>query len=232
MQKLSVAVSSSRVHGVAIYSGEDTGKLRPVHSRVPSRESCEPRVETTEMETLCNYVCTTVVASCLLLLAIASPTTFALQNGDVRLVNGVSENEGRVEVYYDGQWGTVCDDSWHSRDGDAICKQLGFESAERIFYGAEYGEGTGPIWIDQINCPDGAESILECRHNGWGVHDCKHKEDASVRCDRQEATKPSQMPVRLACPRYVQDGSCEVCPNKLKPSPEDCTPQVLSLIHI
>ena len=169
-----------------------------------------------------------VVACCLLLLAVSSPNTFAQQlpNGAVRLVGGTSENEGRVEVYYDGQWGTVCDDSWHFSDADVICRQLDYDRADEIFYRAKFGQGTGPIWLDDLDCAD-ANSILGCGHRGWGVHNCRHSEDASVRCRRVEAIKPSQMPVRLACPRYVQNGSCEVCPNKLQTSPGDCTPQVV-----
>lgn len=170
-----------------------------------------------------------VVATCfctpLFTCAFAQP-----EDGDVRLVGGLSVNEGRVEVYYDGQWGTMCDDSWHTGDADVVCRQLGFESAEQIFYKAKYGEGSGPIWIDQINCPSANDeevlSILNCSHNGWGSHDCKHSEDAGVKCKRLEASKPAEMPVRLSCPRYSQKGSCKACSNKLSPSSGNCAPQV------
>ena len=144
----------------------------------------------------------------------------------MRLVDGPSRSEGRVEVYHEGQWGTVCDDSWHMVDADAVCRQLGYESAEQIFYNAQYGEGSGPILIDQIGCPDNASSVLNCSHNGWGLHDCKHSEDAGVKCARVEPVKPAEMPVRISCPQYTQDGSCEPCPKKQHPSPGDCTPQV------
>ena len=144
---------------------------------------------------------------------------------DVRLVGGASDNEGRVEVYYNGQWGTVCDDSWNFYDADAVCKQLGFERAEEIYYRAEFGQGTGPIWLDDLSCPKDADSILECSHRGWGVHNCRHSEDAGVKCRRIEPTKPLQFPVRLSCPRYSQEGDCQVCPKKQHSLPGECTPQ-------
>lgn len=143
----------------------------------------------------------------------------------VRLVGGDSDNVGRVEVYYDGQWGTVCDDRWYFDDGDAVCRQLGFERADEVYYRAEFGEGTGPIWLDDLNCPRDAASILDCSHNGWGVHNCKHSEDAGVKCKRIEPPKPSQFPVRLSCPRYSQNGTCQVCSSKKSSLPGECTPQ-------
>ena len=153
---------------------------------------------------------------------------FAQDNGALRLVGGDTENEGRLEVYYDGQWGTICDDSFNWVDANVLCSQMGFERAARLYYraGAGRGDEAQPIWIDQINCPNGAASILDCEHNGWGEHNCEHREDAGVKCRRREPTKPPSMPIRLACPRYTQTGSCKVCPEKQHPGPEDCGPQV------
>ena len=102
-------------------------------------------------------------------------------NGTIRLVGGSSNNEGRVEIFY-GQWGTVCDDFWDLNDATVVCRQLGYLRAVFAYRTSQFGEGTGPIWLDDIHC-NGTESRLDqCPHNGIGVHNCAHFEDAGVQC--------------------------------------------------
>ena len=47
-------------------------------------------------------------------------------NGDLQLVGGSSQYEGRVEICTDYQWGTVCDDNWDNTDATVVCRQLGY----------------------------------------------------------------------------------------------------------
>uniref|UniRef100_A0A8C4SYE1 Galectin-3-binding protein n=1 Tax=Erpetoichthys calabaricus TaxID=27687 RepID=A0A8C4SYE1_ERPCA len=105
-----------------------------------------------------------------------------LKDGNVRLVGGQQPSEGRVEVYYQGQWGTVCDDSWDIADANVVCRSLGFWNATAAVPGAAFGTGSGSILLDNVGCTGTETSLANCRSAGWGVSDCQHKEDAGVRC--------------------------------------------------
>ena len=104
-----------------------------------------------------------------------------LTAGAVR-INGSLPTTGRVEVYYDGQWGTICDDAWDINDAYVVCRQLGFIQALHAYSGATHGQGTGPIWMDDLACSGSESHIYDCRHRGWGNHDCTHSRDVSVQC--------------------------------------------------
>lgn len=103
------------------------------------------------------------------------------REGSVRLVGGQSSS-GRVEVYHDGQWGTVCDDGWELAEAQVVCRQLGFSGATSATSGGRYGEGSGPIWLDDMKCKGSESSLADCGFKGWAITDCTHKEDAGVVC--------------------------------------------------
>ena len=101
----------------------------------------------------------------------------------VRLVGGSSYNEGRVEVKYNDEWGTVCDDRWDYTDADVVCRQLGFGSYGYSYYNSYFGQGSGPIWLDSVGCIGNETMLLNCGHLGINItRSCSHSEDVGVRC--------------------------------------------------
>ena len=100
----------------------------------------------------------------------------------IRLAGRSSHNQGRVEVYYNGEWGTVCDDGWDNADATVVCRQLGFYSSARAYGSAAYGQGTGPIWLSRLSCIGNEPSLTECSQLSVGTKICTHSDDASVYC--------------------------------------------------
>uniref|UniRef100_UPI0037E836A2 galectin-3-binding protein A-like n=1 Tax=Semicossyphus pulcher TaxID=241346 RepID=UPI0037E836A2 len=106
-----------------------------------------------------------------------------LQDGDVRLFGSGSTSEGRVEVYHDGKWGTVCDDGWDMAEAQVVCRQLNFPGAVSVVIGKDYGQATGPIWLDDLVCKGTENYLSTCTFKSWGLTDCSHKEDVGVICE-------------------------------------------------
>jgi len=108
-------------------------------------------------------------------------------NGDIRLVGGASYLEGRVEICYNNTWGTVCDDDWDTADANVACGQLGFSQSGSIARSnAFFGQGTGPIFLDDVRCLGTEAQLGNCPNNGIGIHNCGHYEDAGVTCQMSE----------------------------------------------
>ncbi|XP_025905927.1 scavenger receptor cysteine-rich domain-containing group B protein [Nothoprocta perdicaria] len=104
------------------------------------------------------------------------------EDGFLRLVNGSHRCEGRVEMFYLSQWGTVCDDAWDLRDAGVACRQLGCGRAVAAWGEARYGQGAGYIFLDNLKCKGTEASLLRCSHIRWDVHNCDHSEDAGALC--------------------------------------------------
>ena len=107
--------------------------------------------------------------------------------------NRQSVYEGRVEVKHQGQWGTVCGDSWDTNDGKVVCQQIFGLDAE-VAIGPCFGDcqqpfgwpGTDEIWLDDLYCT-GSEAALSLCHRRASGHNCAVFQAAGVRCEQRHA---------------------------------------------
>ncbi|XP_043542452.1 deleted in malignant brain tumors 1 protein-like [Chiloscyllium plagiosum] len=124
----------------------------------------------------------------------------------VRLEDGDNLCDGRVAIFHNSTWGTVCSDYWDLQDAQVVCQQLNCGRAIRATTGASFGQGSGPIWLDDVLC-DGTESSLDqCVATHWGEHNCQHYEDAGVQCS-------GPLPPRLQEGLHACSGRVEIYKN-------------------
>ena len=96
------------------------------------------------------------------------------EEGDLRLVDGSADNDGRLEIYHDGSWGTICDDGFSVVDASVACVQMGYADGATASYTA--GGGTLNILLDDLACTGTETMLSDCSHSGWGNHNCAHSE--------------------------------------------------------
>lgn len=89
--------------------------------------------------------------------------------------------EGRVEVYHQGEWGTICNNGWKKNvnNMNVVCKQLGLELGRAL--NKDY-PGTGRIWLDGVACKGNEATIMDCPKNTIGAANCRHSQDVTVKC--------------------------------------------------
>ncbi|XP_035237545.1 deleted in malignant brain tumors 1 protein-like isoform X48 [Anguilla anguilla] len=151
-------------------SGQE-GALQECHWRGPGEHNCAHFEDA-------GVVCAgTTSRNQNTLSGVSNNSSFSL-----RLVDGPDRCSGRVEVYYAGQWGTVCDDEWDLNDARVVCRQLDCGTPVNFFGWAWFGEGSGPITLDDLRCAGSEGSLDQCSHSGFGIHNCGHHEDAGVTC--------------------------------------------------
>ena len=108
---------------------------------------------------------------------------FIAKTHPVRLVNGRTAHSGRVEIFINGLWGSVCDDWWSRKDANVVCRQLGYTSASAYRKAARFGQSKHyHIWMARVACRGTEKRLQDCPFPGWGVHNCKHDQDAGVEC--------------------------------------------------
>ena len=149
--------------------------------------------------------------------AILFTSSFVVGQDDVRLGNGASDYQGRVEVLVNRKWGTICGDQFGLKDAHVVCRMLGYPSAILARDRAYFGPGRGRIW--KVNCTGVEDDIADCKFSMASANVCGHGEDVGVECYRPQPSPP----VRLTCP---YNKTCNNIARKRGPDPGECTPSV------
>ena len=93
-----------------------------------------------------------------------------------------------MEVYYNGEWGFVCNDGWDLNNTKVVCTELGYGPAITATHPYHLTSGLGVsskhTWLDEVNCVGTEMTIANCSHGEWRIHDydCSNGEVAGVRC--------------------------------------------------
>ena len=148
-------------------------------------------------------------------------TTPVIPDGTVRLVDGSNEYEGRVEIMYRGQYGTVCDRYWGDREAKVVCRMMGLIGGTGYIPGLgsdaggrpqhDFGSGTGEILLDSVDCNGDEDSLFFCRHRAIGDHNCNHRKDAGVKCEASAAVESiPNVTIRLVGGSNQYEGRVEI----------------------
>ena len=100
----------------------------------------------------------------------------------IRLVDGTSSQIGRIEIQYNGVWGTVCNRNFDISSANVACRCLGFVAASRLMM-STVRLVTDPIWLNNVKCFGNETSLEQCPHDGFGNDgSCHHSNDVRVEC--------------------------------------------------
>lgn len=104
----------------------------------------------------------------------------------VRVQEGTEPYNGRIEVMYNGEWGTICNMGWDLNDARVFCRQLGYVdvTATGLVSYYNYSAGSGRIWQTNVNCTGQERRFGDCFFTeAWGnASSCNHSMDVAVQC--------------------------------------------------
>ena len=92
-----------------------------------------------------------------------------------------------MEVNYNGEWGTVCDDGWDDTDAGVVCRQLGFGSSGTAI---SYDQHSHPTFLEDVMCTGTEATLARCAHYGINItRNCNSLLSAGVKCSETQGVK-------------------------------------------
>ena len=107
----------------------------------------------------------------------------------MRLIGGLSVNQGLVQVYYNGTWRWVCADNWDKQDADVVCRWLGYPGSSEFYTNTSYVVRNYTTWMNNVQCFGNENSLFSCVHGGWENNSCASNQMAGVVCSGSEGEK-------------------------------------------
>ncbi|XP_075986562.1 lysyl oxidase-like 2 [Anticarsia gemmatalis] len=92
------------------------------------------------------------------------------RSASLRLVGGRSNNEGRVEIYYNKTWGSICPDGWTLYEASAVCRHLALGYAEQAAQTDFFG--SSKIVLSGVHCEGNETNLFQCKHQEYGDVTC------------------------------------------------------------
>ncbi|RDD45649.1 Deleted in malignant brain tumors 1 protein [Trichoplax sp. H2] len=101
----------------------------------------------------------------------------------LKLIGGPNKYTGNLAIFYNGTWGSVCDDYFDLKAADVACRQLGFTKVRKYYCCSRYNSNITKYWLDDVKCVGNESFLSNCQHRRWGYHNCINDEEAGVECE-------------------------------------------------
>ncbi|EDV28341.1 uncharacterized protein TRIADDRAFT_21345, partial [Trichoplax adhaerens] len=101
----------------------------------------------------------------------------------LKLIGGPNKYTGNLAIFYNGTWGSVCDDYFDLKAADVACRQLGFTKVRKYYCCSRYNSNITKYWLDDVKCVGNESFLSNCQHRRWGYHNCISDEEAGVECE-------------------------------------------------